>query len=73
MTIGEIIALTFIIIVFSAMIFIGIRLFRWNKRDMAAKIAKNEANKTNLQQKDYVWKFKHEGYDGKNAGNARSR
>jgi|TARA_B110000438_G_C15361279_1_gene456411 hypothetical protein len=46
MTIGEIIALTFIIIVFSAMIFIGIRLFRWNKRDMDAKIAKNEANKT---------------------------
>jgi len=48
MTIGEIIALTFIIIVFSAMIFIGIRLFRWNKRDMAAKIAKNKANKTKV-------------------------
>jgi len=48
MTIGEIIALTFIIIVFSAMIFIGIRLFRWNKRDMDAKIAKNEANKTKV-------------------------
>jgi hypothetical protein len=46
MSIGEIVALTFIIVVFSAMIFIGIRLFRWNKRDMAAKIAKNEANKT---------------------------
>jgi hypothetical protein len=48
MTIGEIIALTFIIIVFSAMIFIGIRLFRWNKRDMDAKKAKNEANKTKV-------------------------
>ena len=48
MTIGEIIALTFIIIVFSAMIFIGIRLFRWNKRDMDAKIAKNEANKAKV-------------------------
>ena len=48
MTIGEIIILSFIIIVFSAMIFIGIRLFRWNKRDMDAKIAKNEANKTKV-------------------------
>jgi len=47
MTLGEIIALTFIIIVFSAMIFVGLRLFRWNKRDMAMKKAKNEANKIN--------------------------
>lgn len=47
MSIGEIIALTFIIIVFSAMIFIGIRLFSWNKRDMDAKKAKNEKNKIN--------------------------
>ena len=46
MSTGEIVALTFIIIVFSAMVFIGIRLFRWNKKDMAAKIAKNKANKT---------------------------
>lgn len=47
MTLGELIALTFITIVFSAMIFIGIKLFRWNKRDMAAKKAKNEENKLN--------------------------
>ncbi|MDG2226465.1 MAG: hypothetical protein P8L20_01910 [Flavobacteriales bacterium] len=47
MSLGEIIALTFIIIVFSAMIFIGIRLFRWNKRDMDAKKAKNDTNKIN--------------------------
>ena len=39
MSLGEIIALIFIIIVFSAMIFVGIRLFRWNKRDMDAKKA----------------------------------
>ena len=48
MTLGEIIALLFIIIVFSAMIFVGLRLYKWNKRDMAAKKAKNEANKNKV-------------------------
>ena len=43
MTLGEIIALVFIIIVFSAMIIVGIRLFKWNKRDMAEKKARHEA------------------------------
>jgi len=47
MTLGEIIALLFIIIVFTAMIVVGIRLFKWNKRDMAAKKARNEAVKNN--------------------------
>ena len=47
MSLGEIIALIFIIIVFSAMIFVGIRLFKWNKRDMDAKKAKNDTNKIN--------------------------
>ena len=48
MTLGEIIAFVFVVIVFSAMILIGLKLYRWNKRDMAAKKAKNDANKINF-------------------------
>ena len=43
MTLGEIIIFVFIAIIFSVMIYVGLRLFKWNQKDMAAKKAKNES------------------------------
>jgi len=41
MTIGEIVIFIFIVIVFSGMIYVGIRLWKWNTKDRAEKAARN--------------------------------
>ena len=49
---GEIFIAIFVLGVFGFMIYILRRLYRWNKKDMAAKAAKNEAARQSIFDKE---------------------
>ena len=42
MKIGEIIIFIFIVLVFAGMIYVGVRLLKWNKKDRAEKAERNK-------------------------------
>ena len=52
MTIGEYFIFGFVSVIFFLGIYLGIRLFKWNQRDMKEKLEKNRLKKQQKENKN---------------------